>query len=173
MTFTECHEIRIAGYLHDLGKLAVPETIIEKPGTLDKDERDIVKSHTYHTYAILKEVKGLEKIAIWASFHHETLTGEGYPFHRSAEEIPLGSRIMTVADIFTALTEDRPYRKGMGKVEVIEIFSKMVSDGKIDKKVTAILLEKYEEMNGARSKAQKEHDANLKDFWDRSRELDY
>ena len=171
MTSTECHEMRIAGYLHDLGKLAVPETIIEKPGNLDDKERDIIKSHTYHTYSILKEVKGLEKIAIWASFHHETLTGEGYPFHRSAEELPLGSRIMTVADIFTALTEDRPYRKGMEKEKVIAIFSEMVSEGKIDRKVTDILLGNYEELDEVRSKAQKEHDANLKEFWGRSKEL--
>jgi HD-GYP domain-containing protein (c-di-GMP phosphodiesterase class II) len=171
MTSTECHEMRIAGYLHDLGKLAVPETIIEKPGNLDKEERDVIKSHTYHTYSILKEVKGLEKIAIWASFHHETLTGEGYPFHLSAKKLPLGSRIMAVADIFTALTEDRPYRKGMEKEKVIAIFSEMISDGKIDKKAADILLENYEEMNEVRSKAQKEHDANLKDFWSRSKEL--
>jgi len=171
MTPTECHEMKIAGYLHDLGKLAIPETIIEKPGNLDKEERDVIKSHTYHTYSILKEVKGLEKIAIWASFHHETLTGEGYPFHRSAKELPTGSRIMAVADIFTALTEDRPYRKGMEEKKVIEIFSGMVSEGKIDKKVTDILLGNYEEMNTVRSNAQKEHDANLIEFWERAKEL--
>jgi response regulator RpfG family c-di-GMP phosphodiesterase len=171
MTSTECHEIRIAGYLHDLGKLAVPETIIEKPGDLDKDERGVIKSHTYYTYSILKEVKGLEKIAVWASFHHETLTGEGYPFHRSADEIPLGSRIMTVSDIFTALTEDRPYRKGMKKEAVVEIFSSMVAEGKIDKRVTEALLDNYEEMNSVRSQAQKAHDTNLKEFWSQSREL--
>ena len=171
MSDTECHEMRIAGYLHDLGKLAVPETIIEKPGALDTGERDIIKSHTYHTYSILKAVKGLEKIAIWASYHHETLTGEGYPFHRSAEEQPLGARVMTVADIFTALTEDRPYRKGMEKEEVIAIFSKLVSDGKIDKKVTDTLLTNYKEMNDVRSKAQKEHDENLKFFWAHTKEV--
>jgi response regulator RpfG family c-di-GMP phosphodiesterase len=173
MTSTECHEMRIAGYLHDLGKLAVPETIIEKPGQLNNEERDVIKSHTYHTYSILKEVKGLKKIAIWASFHHETLTGEGYPFHRSAKELPLGSRIMTVADIFTALTEDRPYRKGMEKEKVVAIFSEMVSEGKIDKKATDALINNYDEMNKIRHKAQKEHDTNLKDFWGRSKELSH
>jgi response regulator RpfG family c-di-GMP phosphodiesterase len=171
MTATECHEMKIAGYLHDLGKLAIPETIIEKPGNLDKEERDVIKSHTYHTYSILKEVKGLEKIAVWASFHHETLTGEGYPFHRSAKELPTGSRIMAVADIFTALTEDRPYRKGMEKNKVVEIFSEMVSEGKIDNNITDILLENYEEMNTVRSNAQKKHDENLKEFWGRAKEL--
>ena len=171
MTPTECHEMRIAGYLHDLGKLAVPETIIEKPGMLDESERDIIKSHTYFTYSILKEVKGLQKIAIWASFHHETLTGEGYPFHHSAKELPLGARIMTVADIFTALTEDRPYRSGMEKEKVVSIFLDMMSEGKIDKKVTDTLLENYDEMNRVRGQAQSEHDENLKGFWSRSKEL--
>ena len=171
MTSTECHEMKIAGYLHDLGKLAVPETIIEKPGSLDKDEKDVMKSHTYHTYSILKEVKGLEKIATWAAFHHETLTGEGYPFHRSAKELPPGARAMAVADIFTALTEDRPYRKGYEKKEVVEIFSEMVSEGKIDKNITDILLENYEKMDTVRSNAQKQHDENLKIFWGRVKEL--
>ncbi len=78
---------------------------------------------------------------------------------------------MAVADIFTALTEDRPYRKGMQKEKVIAIFSEMVSEGKIDKKPTDILLENFDEMNKARTNAQKEHDANLKDFWRRSKEL--
>ena len=77
---------------------------------------------------------------------------------------------MAVADIFTALTEDRPYRKGMGKDQVGEIFLKMVSEGKIDRKVTDVLLGNYEEMNEVRSQAQKEHSANLKRFWDRSKE---
>lgn len=171
MTTTECHEIKIAGYLHDLGKLAVPETIIEKNAPLDEAERGIMKSHTYHTYSILRKVKGLEKIAIWASFHHETLTGEGYPFHRSGDELPLGARILAVSDIFTALTEDRPYRKGMKKENVIEVFLNMVSEGKIDKTVTNTLLENYEEMNTTRINAQKDHEIKLIKFWDRSKEL--
>ncbi|MEK9629926.1 MAG: HD domain-containing phosphohydrolase, partial [Nitrospinota bacterium] len=171
MTETECHEIKIAGYLHDLGKLAVPETLIEKPGALSLEERGVIKSHTYHTYSILKEVKGLEKIAIWASFHHETLTGEGYPFHKTGDQLPLGSRIMTVADVFTALTEDRPYRKGMQKEKVVEIFSSMASEGRIDKNVSDVLIQNYEEMNEIRKTAQKNHDTNLKKFWNHLKEL--
>lgn len=171
MTPKECKEVRIAGYLHDLGKLAVPETILEKPGNLDKNERDLIKSHTYHTYSILKEVKGLEKIAVWASFHHETLTGEGYPFHRSADDLPLGSRILSVADIFTALTEDRPYRKGMEREKVRAVFSDLVNEGKIDKNVTDVLLNNFEVINDIRAEAQTKHNKNLKEFWKRSEEL--
>ena len=78
---------------------------------------------------------------------------------------------MTVSDIFTALTEDRPYRKGMKKEAVVEIFSSMVAEGKIDKRVTEALLDNYEEMNSVRSQAQKAHDTNLKEFWSQSREL--
>lgn len=171
MSPSECHEMRIAGYLHDLGKLAVPETIIEKEGMLDTAERGVIKSHTYYTYSILKKVKGLEKIATWASFHHETLTGEGYPFHRSAKDLPFGSRIMAVADIFTALTEDRPYRQGMNKEEVIKVFTTLTSEGKIDQTVTDTLLENYDELNRTRQTAQIEHDRTLEAFWKRSKEL--
>ncbi len=78
----------VAGYLHDLGKVAVPNAILNKPGKLDPEEFDVIRAHTYHTYHILSTIGGFEEIAIWAAFHHERLDGKGYPFHVRGEDIP-------------------------------------------------------------------------------------
>lgn len=85
----ECRMMKVAGYLHDLGKLAVPAEILEKPGRLTMEEFCIIKAHTFYTYRILERLEGLEIINTWASFHHERLDGKGYPFHHRAEDLPL------------------------------------------------------------------------------------
>lgn len=83
-----CRLIHVAGYLHDLGKLAIPTTLLEKPGSLTPTEYAFIRSHTYHTYRSLEAVPGLERIAAWAAFHHERLDGTGYPF-RLGGRMPL------------------------------------------------------------------------------------
>jgi len=171
MGVTNCQEMKIAGYLHDLGKLAVPNSILEKPEKLNGEEKSVIKGHTYHTHSILRRVAGLENIVSWASFHHETLTGDGYPFHRNAEGLALGSRILSVADIFTALNEDRPYRKGMEKPEVEKIFSNMTDEGRIDRSIVAILMGNFERVNEVRVEAQKAQNNELLRFWKKSEEL--
>lgn len=70
----------------------------------------MIKQHTYYTYRILKQIDGFSTIAEWAAYHHETLDGTGYPFRIKEHELSLGSRIVAVADVFAALTENRPYR---------------------------------------------------------------
>lgn len=81
--FTEQEEemMKVAVNLHGLGKLAVPNSILEKPGPLTKHEMAIMKYHTYWTYAVLKGVEGFHQVTEWAAFHHERLDGSGYPFH--------------------------------------------------------------------------------------------
>ncbi|MHB8159228.1 MAG: HD domain-containing phosphohydrolase [Thermoleophilia bacterium] len=145
-TDAELELMEVAGYLHDLGKLVIPNSILEKPGKLDPDEFAVMRQHTYFTYMILNTIDGLEQIAEWGAYHHEKLDGTGYPFHLSAKEIPLGSRILAVADIFTALAEDRPYRKGMEKAEIEDILLGMAKDGKLDKKVVKTLFDNYDEI---------------------------
>ncbi len=120
----ECKMMYVAGNLHDLGKLTISEIILNKPDALTKEEASIMRSHTYHTYRILQNVKGLETVNEWASFHHEKLNGTGYPFHLSAKDLSAGARIMAVADIFTAIMEDRPYRKGMSADKAKRSFSR-------------------------------------------------
>lgn len=106
-------DIMITGFLHDLGKLSIPVEILEKPDKLTSKEFELMLSHPYYTFKILENIKDFSQINLWASQHHERLQGNGYPFNNSGDEIPLESRIIAVADIFTALSEGRPYRKGM------------------------------------------------------------
>lgn len=152
----ECKMMLIAGYLHDLGKLAVSKNILDKPGKLEAGDRNIIRSHTFYTYRLLQSIKGFETINKWASFHHEKLNGNGYPFHLQSDNIPLGSRIMAVSDIFTAITEDRPYRKGMTLEEAVAILNSMVKDNSICPYVTSILTENLEAIDEIRKDAQKE-----------------
>ncbi len=137
----ECRQMRIAGYLHDLGKLAIDNAILEKPGKLDAREFSAIRSHTFYTYHLLGRIQGFETINQWASFHHEKLNGTGYPFHLSAEALPAGARIMAVADVFTAITEPRPYRPGMGRDQVVRTLRSMVQSGALCGRVVSSLLD--------------------------------
>ncbi|MDR5659602.1 HD domain-containing protein [Serpentinicella sp. ANB-PHB4] len=150
-----CREIKIAGYLHDLGKLAIPNEILEKPGKLTEEEFDLIKSHTYYTYQLLKDVKGLEDINEYASYHHERLDGTGYPFHLNGDQLKLGSRIMAVADVFTAITETRPYRKGMSGEQAREILNRMSKSFALDASIVNVVNRNFSEINQIRVEAQK------------------
>lgn len=147
LTSSEVMQMKLAGYFHDLGKLSVPNSILEKPDKLTTDEFLIVKQHTYFTYSVLNTIGGLDQIAEWAAFHHEKLNGSGYPFHIGAEKISLGSRIMAVADIFTAIAEDRPYRKGMERKEIEVILKSQAENKGLDKKIVNLLIENFEEIS--------------------------
>jgi response regulator RpfG family c-di-GMP phosphodiesterase len=161
----DCLKIKVAGYLHDLGKLVVPKHILEKPGKLSEEEWNIVKTHTYYTYSIIKNVHGLEEIAEIASFHHETLNGTGYPFHHNSDFLSIGARIIAVSDVYTALAEDRPYRSGMPKAEIETVLKNMVRTQKLDGTLVNILLTHYDEIDILRRCAQEEHLESLKDFF--------
>ncbi|MGD9475852.1 MAG: HD-GYP domain-containing protein [Eubacteriaceae bacterium] len=117
-----CQKIKIAGYLHDLGKLAISNELLEKPAKLSDKEFAMVKAHVYETFILLDRVSGMEEINAIASLHHEKLDGSGYPFKMTAGQLNTEARILAIADIFTALTENRPYRKGMNREAVKAIF---------------------------------------------------
>ncbi|MEW5705873.1 MAG: HD domain-containing phosphohydrolase [Actinomycetota bacterium] len=154
-TSDECKMMKIAGYLHDLGKLAVPAEILEKPASLTKAEFQIIRRHPYLTYRILEAVDELQTINIWGALHHERMDGNGYPFHLKGSDLPEGSRIMAVADVFTAITEDRPYRKGMDEEQALKILKRMVLDSALDGDVVSVLASFFEEINRKRIDAQK------------------
>ncbi|MFM8321560.1 MAG: HD domain-containing phosphohydrolase, partial [Chloroflexota bacterium] len=142
--------MRIAGYLHDLGKLAVPTEILDKPARLTDQEFAVVRHHTYYTDRILQPVGPLDKIRTWGALHHERLDGSGYPFHLTAEQLPRGSRIMAVADVFVAVTEDRPYRRGMDKLDALEALRQKVDGGALDRELVALAKANYERVDQAR-----------------------
>jgi HD-GYP domain-containing protein (c-di-GMP phosphodiesterase class II) len=144
----------IAGYLHDLGKIAVPSEILEKPSKLDIEEFNVMRSHTYYTYRVLNKIKALQTITEWAAFHHERLDGTGYPFRLKGNELSLGARIMAVADVFTASSEDRPYRSGMEKEKVINILKSMAKNNALCPNVTDVILRNFDAINSSRIVAQ-------------------
>jgi HD-GYP domain-containing protein (c-di-GMP phosphodiesterase class II) len=146
LTETETVLMEVAGNFHDIGKLVIPNSILDKPGALTKEEMAIMKSHTYYTYSIIKTIGGIENIAEWAAYHHERLDGSGYPFHCTAEDLSTGARILAVADIFTALAEDRPYRAGMEKPEIMRILKQYSSGGLLDSRMVNLLAENYDEI---------------------------
>ena len=150
MSEEECKMMRIAGYLHDIGKLKIPNEVLEKPGKLTEAEFNVIKEHAYYTWLLLKDVNGFGQIADWASLHHEKLNGNGYPFHLKGEQLPLGARIMTVADIFSALTEDRPYRKSMEKEQVIAILREDAQRELLSQRLVELLIGHYDPINAQR-----------------------
>lgn len=125
-------KLEIAANLHDIGKLNVPNSILEKPGKLSEEEFQIIKAHPYYTKLILKQVEGIEDIAEWAGNHHEKLNGKGYPEKLDYRSITKEDQVIVLADIYQALTEDRPYRKGMKPKSAIDIMMGMAKKNYID-----------------------------------------
>ncbi|MCW2278228.1 HD domain-containing phosphohydrolase [Heliophilum fasciatum] len=140
----QLRRLELAGLVHDLGKLSIPESILEKNGPLTNEEMQLMHQHVYHTYHIIRRLPEFANIARWAAFHHERLDGRGYPFHIAGADLDVGCRIMAVADIFSALIEDRPYRAGLTKDKIEAILVKMVKDNAIDGDIVHLLLENYE-----------------------------
>jgi HD-GYP domain-containing protein (c-di-GMP phosphodiesterase class II) len=154
--FTEkdCFSMRIAGHLHDLGKLAVPMEILDKPARLDKQEFNMIRHHAFYTHRLLETLAPLGLINKWASYHHEHLDGSGYPFHLKENDLPLGSQILAVADVFTAITEGRPYRAAMRADEAVNVLDDMVRGSALNRDIVATLKTHYTEIDKARLYAQ-------------------
>ncbi|MDP2425955.1 MAG: diguanylate cyclase [bacterium] len=108
-------ELEMAGLFHDIGKISIPDAILDKPGKLTEDEYKIIKAHTENGYHILRAADEYSNIAEYALSHHEHWDGLGYPQKRKGEEIPLFSRIICIADAYEAMTSDRVYRKRLSK----------------------------------------------------------
>jgi putative nucleotidyltransferase with HDIG domain len=98
-------------FLHDIGKMAIPDEILRKPGTLTPEERDVMRDHCTRGYHMLRKIPFLSEAAEIVFSHQEHYDGSGYPSGLHGNEIPIGSRIFAVADALDAITSDRPYRK--------------------------------------------------------------
>lgn len=109
----ECEQVHMAGLLHDIGKIGVPDHVLGKPDKLSGEEFDLMKKHPTIGFEILKHLKPLEYALPGVLYHHETLDGKGYPFGLVGEQIPVLGRIIAVADSYDAMTSDRVYRKGL------------------------------------------------------------
>lgn len=128
-------KLYIAANLHDLGKLYLPNAILEKPDKLDAFEFSEIKRHTYYTKLALDKIDGFEDISSWAANHHEKLNGKGYPESLCADELDFESRLLGVIDVYQALTEERPYRKGLSHKETMKIIYSMANSGFIDNQI--------------------------------------
>lgn len=123
--------IRIAAVLHDYGKIGIPDNVLQKPGRLDEEERELMRSHVLKTILLLRRInfsRELRDIPRIAGMHHEKLDGSGYPFGLRGDEIPLEGRILAVADIFQALTQTRPYKQGMDVPEALVELRRMTAE---------------------------------------------
>lgn len=132
--------LRLAALLHDTGKLRTPDYILEKPTELTAGERDQMLRHPLDSKLVLASLFPRTPIARWAAEHHEKLNGCGYPFGRSGAEIDLETRILTISDIFQALSQDRPYRRSLLLPQVIAIMQAMEERGEIDSDIFALFL---------------------------------
>lgn len=106
-------DVEVAALLHDAGKVGVPDAILRKPGPLDADEWRVMRMHPEFSWAVLRLVPGLERASLFALHHHEKYNGSGYPAGLRGEEIPIGSRIVSVIDAFDAMVAARPYKTGL------------------------------------------------------------
>ncbi|MGZ8216960.1 HD-GYP domain-containing protein [Methylomagnum sp.] len=132
-------KVEIAGLLHDIGKLRVPDEILNKPGRLDSSERAAIMRHSFETYQILHRIAGLEEIALWAAYHHEKLNGGGYPFHSHDGEIPYPARIIAVADIYQALAQRRPYRPPLDPATALSYLKELAESGHLEPTVVDLV----------------------------------
>lgn len=109
--------LHIAGHLHDIGKIGVPDNVLNKKGRLDADEWTLMKNHSQIGYNILSKAKSLKDISYVVLHHHERWDGHGYPKGLTKTEIPFGSRIIAVCDSVDAMKSNRPYRKLISDLE--------------------------------------------------------
>ncbi len=133
--------LEIAGMIHDIGKVGVPESILNKPGKLTEEEFEIIKKHSVIGDTIIKPLDSLKECQIPVRNHHEKLNGTGYPDGLTGESITLETRILCVADIFDALYSDRPYRARMPLESVKEILMNDVRNGCLDGNVVKVLFD--------------------------------
>ncbi|KPU45783.1 cyclic di-GMP phosphodiesterase response regulator RpfG [Oxobacter pfennigii] len=112
-------QLIIASYIHDVGKIGIDDSILNKPGKLTPDEYDIIKSHPEIGYKIVKDIKDIGDIPMLVRHHHERYDGKGYPSGKNGSELPIDVFIIQLADSIDAMESDRPYRKGMNLEEII------------------------------------------------------
>ena len=139
------NKLELAGLLHDLGKLRIPDEILEKPGKLNETEFSLMQGHSFESQQILKDIEALDDVALWCSQHHEKINGTGYPYQYKGEAISRPARILAVADVFQALAQNRPYRQSLKLETILNIMHDMVQDGKLDTSLIKIIADHADE----------------------------
>ena len=128
--------LRIGGMLHDIGKIGIPESILNKPGPLNEAERELMKQHSDIGHKICRPLGKTLGLALEViRHHHEKLDRSGYPDGLGAQHLSMAARIMAVVDIYDALTTDRPYRQAFSREEALQVLKKEAEAGKLDQRI--------------------------------------
>lgn len=143
-------QLKIAGYLHDIGKVAVNTEILEKKTPLTEEELVEIRAHSYFTNIILRELHSLQDITKWASEHHEKHNGTGYPNKLIGSELSLESDILAYADIFTALSEERPYRRALDREALLKVLRDELLSAE-NQSIYQYINSSFETLNGIRA----------------------
>jgi HD-GYP domain-containing protein (c-di-GMP phosphodiesterase class II) len=138
MSEEELEKLRISALLHDIGKIAIDDSILKKPAALTDEEFEIMKTHPQKGYKIMSQIPAMKDFLPGMYMHHEMVNGKGYPQGISGDEIPLQAKIVSVADTFDAMTIDRPYSKGMDLDDALNRIESFVGT-RYDSKVVAAL----------------------------------
>jgi putative two-component system response regulator len=137
----ELQALRLGGFLHDLGKIAVPDGILLKPGPLTADERRIIQDHPAAGDRLATPMRTLALVRPIIRYHHERVDGKGYPDRLTGSETPLLARIMAIVDVYDALRTQRPYKPPMGEEESLRIIHDGASTGQFDPELTRVFME--------------------------------
>jgi diguanylate cyclase (GGDEF)-like protein len=144
----ELDGIRVAGLLHDVGKIGIPDAILRKPGKLTADEYEIVKQHVALGSMIVRDVPGIDMVRTGILHHHERIDGRGYLSGLAGDDIPLVARILAVGDAFSAMTTSRPYRKAIDLAEALRRLED-AAGSQLDERLVAAFVQGIETVPGA------------------------
>jgi putative two-component system response regulator len=136
----------LGGFLHDLGKIAVPDSILLKNGPLETDERSVIQTHPVVGADLVREMRTLDEVRPIIRHHHERFDGSGYPDGLKGEAIPLGARIMAVVDVYDALCTERPYKPALSHREAIDILRQEAEAGAWDPYVVETFVDLFHDL---------------------------
>ena len=139
MSESELRTLELAGLLHDVGKIGVPDQILRKPGRLTDAEMSVVQQHVALGDMIVRDLPDIDTVRAGIRYHHERWDGRGYLDHLEGEGIPLVARILAVADAFSAMTTTRPYRKALGVDEALDRLGEAAGTQLEERLVTAFI----------------------------------
>jgi putative two-component system response regulator len=144
LTNQEIERVYRMALLHDVGKIGIPDAVLNKPGKLTDEEFALIKSHTVRGGDILGKVQSMPELSDGARWHHERFDGRGYPDGMRGEDIPLEARIICVADCYDAMTSDRVYRKHLSQ-EVVRREIEAYAGSQFDPQIARLMLEIIDE----------------------------
>lgn len=134
-------QLAVGAFLHDVGKIMIPEEVLDKPGKLSEQEFTIMKTHVNHSIDIIKNTPGISPISLEvAALHHEKLDGNGYPFNVKGSDISTYGRMISICDIFDALTAHRCYKEGYSHMKAFSILRSLGESGHLDKRLVNLFI---------------------------------